>query len=1694
MLSFKHASRGKKCLRVIDELPDELFQRLENDENFRFKSLGEQDGEPGEEKRIEFRRALDAAKLDDSEYLSKLKDAGDDPGERILARLEAELRGRVRERLGMAPRIAIPAASASDVARRRGLDPSFDLPMKSPGGAADRHTDGFIQTVLFAEPMARLLSALRDEVRSSLEETGVNPLFCVFGFLEWFEAESSEVQLHAPLLLLPLEIDRELVRGQWDYRVKSSGEGMMVNVALAERLKRDFDIMLPPFSDDDTPELYFARVLKVIESKRGWKLRRWVSIGLFSFAKIVMYHDLDPTRWPGEKGLIGHPGLSRLLAGENDSVGADYFAAEQVGVGHTATTSELDEAEMSVPLITDADSSQLEAIRAVISGRSLVIEGPPGTGKSQTITNMIASAIGSGKSVLFIAEKMAALNVVRNRLDDAGLGDFCFELHSTKAGRRETFNSIDRRLKRPRDRRVEAELESVARDLRIGRKNLSSLVDALGQPAGKLSLTVQQILWRVQTARAETNELPREIDELWLQNTDQLTESDLSRAITVAQYFETNRSNIIREYGSIERNPWHGLAKAGLDFLACEQAVIRVSGLSDAAAIATSARQNVADLTGWHAERLCDLSLLGGMNAIVPPSSCADDAITSRIRDGHAMSASRQFVSQVNDLRVVQGKLDASFKNLERPVSSRELRALGSKAEHLLGSTSKVSELDEQHSATILLANRLVNISVLLESARTKIQKWVGCTNDDPLLLALSCDEAIVVSAKLASSADDSILRGRTGELTAVDALPIIQRAAHEQRLLISEQEQLAKQFVLAGCPSANHLLQLATAIRTAPFIPYLSGSFRKSKQEWKSLCRTPRNSSRTSIIEDLEKLAEFKTKLERFESDKTYSRTLGVEFSGIQSDLAGPMRIAEWARGVHSQFAAGEPDWAPIELFLLNGDARAVQVLADLARTPSFEELCRIVSAPGSKGVTLWASEVADRRDRLASACVLNSTLGLAPHVTIADIPDLAASLDQRDHLRDELDRAEPVRSLLGPSFNGPLTDTESLKACIEYSDRVQASELPVELRQWLLEKDSARRFSLLKEGAAAGMEALSRVQFALATLNEVTPIDSAAWLRIDDPLKARADDLKLHCDACAQNPSGLQLLVEDARYFEELRMEGLTTVLDALLKYGVRIDRLSLACRRVLLQSMAKSLMSRSPALVNFSGERHDNQRKTFQTLDRKLQVLRRSQIVSDLLKRRIPTGSDRGPRNEWTELALVLLVTSQQKPRTTIRHLLKQAGNAVQQLMPCFMMSPISVAQYLQPGTLKFDLVIMDEASQLRPEDAMGAIARGGQVVIVGDPKQLPPTNFFSGAQDAPDDDEEITVADESSILDAAITVLRPMKRLKWHYRSRHASLIAFSNKEFYDNELVVFPSPQHHHAEYGVKYVHVEDGCYRAGTNPKEVERVAAAVLEHARLHPERSLGVVAMNIKQTELLRLELDRLSEVDDVFEAWRKSREGTLEPFFVKNLENVQGDERDVILISTVYGKDESGGPTKQRFGPINNAGGHRRLNVLFTRSKLQTVVYSTMQPGDIRVDEKTSKGAQALQGYLKYAKDRSLDRATVGGREPDSDFEIAVANAVRKAGFEVVPQVGVVGYFIDLAVRHPELPGEFALGVECDGATYHSSKSARDRDRLRQEVLERLGWRIHRIWSLDWFRDPAKETARLMHAINEATVTVM
>jgi len=528
--------------------------------------------------------------------------------------------------------------------------------------------------------------------------------------------------------------------------------------------------------------------------------------------------------------------------------------------------------------------------------------------------------------------------------------------------------------------------------------------------------------------------------------------------------------------------------------------------------------------------------------------------------------------------------------------------------------------------------------------------------------------------------------------------------------------------------------------------------------------------------------------------------------------------------------------------------------------------------------------------------------------------------------------------------------------------------------------------------------------------------------------------------------------------------------------------------------------------PVLRDFRIDDHEQTIATFRNADRNFVRSAHQRIRARLLDD--PNRPHIGLLNvpSSSELGILMRQSTRKRGLMSIRRLFRAIPSVLQRLKPCVMMSPLAVSTFLDSEQLRFDVVIFDEASQVRPFDAIGAIYRGRQLIVAGDKEQLPPTRFFDRLDSQEDvesseDSEEIDnkLADFDSILDKCESLAMPRKRLRWHYRSRRESLIAFSNHHFYGNELVTFPSVLDVDGCSAVRLHHVPMGRWLAGDgggyNPVEASETAQCVVEHFETHPDlegdgrRSLGVITFNQRQQTAVLDELEKIRkarpELEDHFS------DSVSEKLIVRNLENVQGDERDYIILSVGYGRDMAG-KFAMRFGPLNHEKGERRLNVAITRARHGVILVSSVRADDIDLTRTQSRGAQLLRAYLDFAdrgpkaiREQIIDS---GDGENDSPFEYEVEQALLRLGLKCRRQVGCSGFRIDLALVHPEREGRYLLGIECDGATYHSSRTARDRDRLRQQVLERLGWRICRVWSTDWVRDPERQIKRIMLAYEE------
>ncbi len=523
--------------------------------------------------------------------------------------------------------------------------------------------------------------------------------------------------------------------------------------------------------------------------------------------------------------------------------------------------------------------------------------------------------------------------------------------------------------------------------------------------------------------------------------------------------------------------------------------------------------------------------------------------------------------------------------------------------------------------------------------------------------------------------------------------------------------------------------------------------------------------------------------------------------------------------------------------------------------------------------------------------------------------------------------------------------------------------------------------------------------------------------------------------------------------------------------------------------------AMLHANPVLNEFSGSSQADLINRFRLLDEKVMRLSLLNAIA------VPAQNAREVKAAHTGVGNsngvgILRKEMEKKKRLKpLRVLFNEIPQVLQALKPCFLMSPLSVSTFLKPGAFNFDLVIFDEASQLPTPEAIPSILRARQVVVAGDSNQLPPSSFFRTSLEGDSNEwEEGQIEELESLLDdckASVPFFQETD-LKWHYRSRDERLISFSNHYYYENRLVTFPSPSTDLKKSGVILEYVPDGVWDRGgsrINRKEARRVAKLIVEQLKSEPEKTLGVVAFNSSQKEAIE---DALEEELQT----QKSLASLLDPereeaFFIKSLENVQGDERDVIIISVGYGKAQDG-KMSLNFGPLNTTGGWRRLNVLVTRAKWKTILVTSVRSSELIGIIPENKGPVGLKNYIQYAETGFLNEAKEAAKllaEETNDFEDSVRRELELRGFKVDAQVGVGSFKIDLAVRDPKNSTGYALGIECDGATYHSSRSARDRDILRQEILQGMGWKLHRIWSTEWFKNREMAVSLLIENVNRA-----
>ena len=685
---------------------------------------------------------------------------------------------------------------------------------------------------------------------------------------------------------------------------------------------------------------------------------------------------------------------------------------------------------------------------------------------------------------------------------------------------------------------------------------------------------------------------------------------------------------------------------------------------------------------------------------------------------------------------------------------------------------------------------------------------------------------------------------------------------------------------------------------------------------------------------------------------------------------------------------------------------------------------------------------------------------------LTMSELKTLLPDAEEYNVLRSKLESGRGrAEELLGAYRNAGSPDWNAVEAMLSDAEKVMAiasefagEELFETLRKLL--PDAKRNFAEYLPSIQKLRDA--EEGFTAALDGFAAHSSSAAEMDNLDTLRDSVQAVIVH--ASELRPALRYLVLA-----KEARERGLAKLAGALEKGSLEPSGFAEFCGDVFASAMLNRILAASPVLSQFDGATHDDRIRKFSALDDEYTALAR-RIVFAKLAASLPRRRS-GPCPEGTELGLLKRECEKRARQRPVRQLLEQIPTLAPILKPCFLMSPLSVAQYLPPDTAPFDLIVFDEASQIPVWDAIGVIARGKQLIVVGDPKQMPPTNFFQKQDADGADDETEDVADLESILDECIAAGVHSAYLNWHYRSRHESLIAFSNHYYYGDKLFTFPAATTSD-RLGVRFEFVPDGVYdrkSTRTNRKEAEAVVKYVFDRlARSDRKRSIGIVTFSQAQKDL----------IEDLLEDERRRHPG-LEPYFsdrnpeppfVKNLENVQGDERDVILFSIGYAPDAEG-RFAMNFGPLNRQGGERRLNVAITRAKEQVVVFSSIHANQIDLSRTGAVGAAHLKFFLDYAeKGIRIQHGNTAGAAGTGLADV-IAGVLADSGYPVERSFGSSEYKIDLAVRNPDKPEDFLLAIECDGSSYAAQRTTRDREHLRPSVLQSLGWHTCRAWSVDW-----------------------
>ena len=1411
--------------------------------------------------------------------------------------------------------------------------------------------EGDVKTNKTVSELQKTLKVLRYRANTSIEEQGINILFLAFGMLKWRENDGSTETFLSPIILVPVKLIIESITSP--YKLVPHEDEIVINPTLLYKLENDFGIILPEFDGtQDSISDYFDKCQKIVENK-GWTIERDVNLTNLSFLKINMYKDLERN----EERLCINPIVS-AIAGEGEPISLDEDISNY--------DHDKKERPIDVFQVVDADSSQQDAILLSKKGVSFVLQGPPGTGKSQTITNIISEALADGKKVLFVSEKMAALQVVYNRLANVGLSDFCMTLHSHKANKKavlqELANSISIERKKVKEEAL-AQLEILQRK----REELNEYQNELHTPCSALKTTVFEINGKL----AKLGDVPDVVFSI--PEVEKIDAQKLNDNVYLLRELEKTIGKRSKDY---KDNVWRG---ATIDFLSNELRHDIDSNISELVPLLTTLNDKVSscitslELDFSHSiegvNQLLAFLKVAKDSPLIPERWLTDDVekhltTINECRTGTTLiknnynEISDSFNQQIFDVdcktqktRLISSKnkafsvlcfADNSFNLSDLVKSRQQLLDVSTDVETIFAQASSLAEkvgLDIPYNLNGLdLFVEILKVLIQIKEIKPTLN-WFDKEKFNQLKQSLQTRKKVHDDY---SSQLQEVQNEFDKDILSIDCYPILQRFRGEY----------------------------------ATFFRFLNKQYKTDIRAIQGFSRTGKRLSYHDAIDtllQLKKLADDKKTIEG--SSEQCKADYGNYYCGVDTQWGGLQNDVEIfyklftvldkpSDRLRNLIIKGELPIEELFHFIESFEHIRIRDKYDLANNLLKEN---VESDNHYVSVLEKISKGYDQSKDFVDA--FTELLSLRKEDTTYEF--LLVELDKLESYQEAVElmekRQKELSSMFGNYYGGLDTDWDRLCQALAFAENLKKCVEDYSLSGNCVNKICAEAES---------------IKFCGNMLGEISEIKS----KVEKPLswfcalfedsgkfdKMNLIDFADYLSSCKNNKHLLEEWVDYRSNIKKCESVGLQQFVEQIETKEIETNYIAEAYLKRFYRLWLDKMMLQFPAVRDFRGRIREQNIHEFCKLDTEQFRIAQARVRERLVSRIPDFNSITSSKDE---IGILKRELAKQRRIMPLRKLFMSIPNLISTLRPCFMMSPLSVSVFLEAQSYEFDLVVFDEASQVHTEDAIGAIMRGKQVIIVGDTKQLPPTNFFATSLN--DEDFDVDVVEEEkndagayeSILEEAVTVL-PERSLRWHYRSRDEHLIAFSNIKIYNGSLVTFPSAIEKAPDIGVEYIHVTNGVYdRSGkrNNMIEAKRVAELVFEHFKKHPERSLGVVTFSEAQQNAVDAAIRQLRLSNGSME--RFFTEDKEEPFFIKNLENVQGDERDTVIFSIGYAKD-SRGIMYMNFGPLSRDGGFRRLNVAITRAKYNVKLVGSIVATDIDLDKTSAEGVKLLRSYIEYA----------------------------------------------------------------------------------------------------------------------------